>query len=287
MLGRLAESWQVNIGTLCGALQRGGHLLEPCLAVLQEDYRRALVRHADETSWRTDGVNGDSWYFGSARVSLHLYRAPRSSSVVREVLGTTPLPGVLVVDRYAEYHGAPCAMQYCYAHLLRDRQAVGEEFATDAEVQAYVQAMQVLLADAMHLRQRSLTDAQYRVEAARLPAARQALSTPPAHHWAVRTWQDFFVEQAERLYHWTQDRTIPADNNYAEHEIRRTVLARKVSFGSQSAAGAQMRETWMHVLHCLRKREAHSVEKLVEVLNRKAQEPHLDVTAELFGLDTG
>jgi hypothetical protein len=115
----------------------------------------------------------------------------------------------------------------------------------------------------------------------------QRLSTPPARHLAVRTWQDFFVEKAARLYHWTQERAVPADNNYAEREIRQTVLARKVSFGSQSAAGAKMRETWMSVLHSLRKREAHPAEKLVAALNRKAQDPHLDLAAELFGLDTG
>lgn len=286
-LGRLADNWQLHIGTLCGALQRGSHLLEPCLTVLQADYRQALVRHADETSWRTDGVNGYSWYFGSERVSLHLYRATRSSSVVREILGTAPLPGVLVVDRYVGYHGAPCAVQYCYAHLLRDLQAVGEEFATDVEVQAYVPAMQVLLADAMHLRQRPLTDAQYYAEAARLQTAMQALSAPPARHLAVQTWQDFFVEQAAHLYYWVRDRAVPADNNYAEREIRQTVLARKVSFGSQSVAGAKMRETWMSVLHSLRKRAAHPAEKLVEVLNHKATKPGLDVAAALLGLDTG
>jgi hypothetical protein len=48
-----------------------------------------------------------------------------------------------------------------------------------------------------------------------------------------------------------------------------------------------MRETWMSVLHSLRKREAHPAEKLVAALNRKAQDPHLDLAAELFGLDTG
>jgi hypothetical protein len=286
-LGRLAESWQVNYGTLCGALQRVGKLLEPCLVPLKEVYRQALVRHADETRWRTDGVNGYSWYFGSARVSLYLYRSTRSSAVVREILGTQPLPGVLVVDRYAGYNRVPCQVQYCYAHLLRDLQAVGEEFDTDAEVQAYVAAMQGLLAAAMHLRQRPLNDTQYLLEAARLQAEIQRLSTQAARHAAVRTWQDFFVEKAARLYHWTQDRAVPADNNYAEREIRQTVLARKVSFGSQSVAGAKMRETWMSVLHSLRKQVAHPTEKLVAVLNHKAQEPALDMAAELFGLDTG
>lgn len=286
-LGRLAASWRIGYGTLCGALQRVGQLFEPCLTVLKEDYRRALVRHADETGWRTDGVNGCSWYFGSDRVSLHLYRATRSSAVVREVLGRQPLPGVLVVARSVGYHQVPCQVQYCYAHLRRDWQAVGEEFDTEAEVQGYVSARQGLLADALRLRQRPLDEEHYCAEAARLQAEIERLSTQEARHAAVRTWQDFFVEKAARLSHWTQDRALPADNNYAEREIRPTVLARKVSFGAQSAAGAQMRATWMSVLQSLRKQAAHPTEKLLAVLNHKAQEPALDMAAELFGLDTG
>ena len=230
----------------------------------------------------------------------HLMEAPKGldhwypgGGIYRNVWLTKTAPvhvgqwGVLVVDRDAGYHAAPCPVQYCYAPLLRALQAVGEEFATDTEVQTYVQAMQGLLAEAMRLRQRPLNDLQYCVEAARLQAAIQACSTQEARHAAVRTWQDFFVEQAARLYHWVQDRAIPADNNYAEREIRPTVLARKVSFGSQSVAGAKMRETWMSVLYSLRKREAHPAEKLVEVLNRKAQDPDLDGAAALFDLDTG
>jgi transposase len=286
-LGRLAESLQLNYGTLCGALQRVGKLLAPCLTKLKESYRQALVRHADETRWRTDGVSGYSWYFGSARVSLYLYRPTRGSVVVREVLGSAPLAGVLVVDRYVGYNQVPCRLQYCYAHLLRDLQAVGEEFENELEVQTYVSAMQGHLADAMRLRQRPLSEAQYYAEAARLQTEIQRLSEQEARHAAVRTWQDFFVAQAERLYQWVQDRAVPADNNYAEREIRKTVIARKVSFGSQSAAGAKMREIWMSVLHSLRKREDDPAEKLVEGLNRKAQEAQLNLAEALFGLDSG
>jgi len=46
---------------------------------------------------------------------------------------------------------------------------------------------------------------------------------------------------------------VPADNNRAERELRPLVIARKVSFGSQSDAGAQTREILMTVLHTLKK----------------------------------
>ena len=112
-LGQIAERFGINYSTLSDSLKRVGKLLELSLERLKTDYRQSLVRHADETGWRTDGGNGYSWYFGGENVSLHLFRATRSASVVREVLGTAELGGVLVVDRYAGYHRVPCKIQYC------------------------------------------------------------------------------------------------------------------------------------------------------------------------------
>jgi hypothetical protein len=66
--------------------------------------------------------------------------------------------------------------------------------------------------------------------------------------------QDLFREKADRLYHWADDPDIPADNNRAERELRPLVIARKTSFGSQSDAGAKIRETLTTALHTLRKR---------------------------------
>ncbi|NLE42447.1 MAG: transposase, partial [Lentisphaerae bacterium] len=41
---------------------------------------------------------------------------------------------------------------------------------------------------------------------------------------------------------------IPAENNLAERELRSLVIARKISFGSQSKTGLETRETLMSVL---------------------------------------
>lgn len=109
------------------------------------------------------------------------------------------------------------------------------------------------------------------------------LSNRQAGHPAVRRWQDFFVEKQERLYQWCESATIPAENNYAEREIRKVVIARKMSYGSQSKEGAKTREIWTSVLQSLKKREQHPRDKLVDTLNKLSREKNLDVAEELFG----
>ena len=107
-LGRITARLQVNYSTIIDSLHRLGKLFAPCMESLIEEYRQAMVRHADETTWRVDGANGYCWLFSSARLSLYLLRHTRSATVVKEVFGTKQLEGYLVVDRYNGYNRVPC-----------------------------------------------------------------------------------------------------------------------------------------------------------------------------------
>lgn len=285
-LGQIAERFSLNYSTLADALKQIGRKLEPCLEKLKLDYRHSVVRHADETSWRTDGANGYSWYFGSEKGSLHLFRHTRSANVVKEVLGKERLGGVLVVDRYGGYNRAPTSIQYCYAHLLREMKDLETEFEADEEIKNYTSQMKLHLTDAMQLRKRGLIEAEYLAQAEAIRLKIEELSNRQARHPAIRKWQDFFIEKAGRLYQWCQSSQIPAENNYAEREIRKIVIARKLSYGSQSTEGAKTREIWTSVLQSLKKREENPRDKLVATLNKLSQQENLDIGEDLFGRPT-
>jgi hypothetical protein len=74
-------------------------------------YRQAPVKHANETGWRTNGKNGYAWLFATPKLSIFQFEKTRSSRIPKAVFGTGPLPGVLLVDRYAGYNKVPCATQ--------------------------------------------------------------------------------------------------------------------------------------------------------------------------------
>jgi hypothetical protein len=59
----------------------------------------------------------------------------------------------------------------------------------------------------------------------------------------------------DRLYPWTDDRRVPPKHTLAERDLRPPGIARKVSCGSPSAAGAHPRGVLMSVLHTLQKRQ--------------------------------
>ena len=253
-LGHLAARLGVSQGSLWAALHQLAGRLATVPERLQLEYRRAPVKHADETGWRTDGHNGYAWLFCTERVSLFRFRQSRSASVAKEVFGTKRLPGILVVDRYNGYNQMPCAIQYCYAHLLREVQDLGTEFPEASEVSQFVARFAPLLAHAMKLRAQGLSAPLFRQQALELKLEIKTLVHCPAQHPGIQKIQNIFRDRATRLYHWAKNSSIPADNNRAERELRPLVIARKISFGSQSEQGALTREILMSVLHTLRKR---------------------------------
>ncbi len=286
-LGRVCVRWQLNYGTVIQALHRLAALFAPVMEELKRDYRQALVRHADETTWRTDGGSGYCWLFASERVSLHLYRSTRSARVVEEVFGTEPVTGYLVVDRYAGYKRVPCQVQYCYAHLLREMKDLSVAFADEKEVAAYAGRMIELLSEAMRLQSSRPADAEYYHEAQRIRREIAEACAEPSHHLAVKRWQDFFVEAADHLYHWVGERRVPCENNRAERELRPTVIARKVSHGSQAEEGAKTREVLMSVMQTLKKRVAEPRQKFKAALDRIALNVEGKISELLFHADDG
>ncbi len=92
-----------------------------------------------------------------------------------------------------------------------------------------------LLSLAMGLRSQDITDAEFLEKATGLKSEIVAVMQSPAQHLGIRHIQDIFREKQARLYHWATNRQVPADNNAT---FRPAVIARKVSFGSVTDAGA-------------------------------------------------
>ena len=261
-IGRLLAIFGPNVteGGIIQAFHRLGRICERAIPGLTEQYRKSPVRHADETGWRNDGHSGYAWLFGTADVSILEFANTRSSRIPRKMVGDDVLPGVLVVDRYAAYNRLPVQLQYCYAHLLREVERLESEFNEEREVTAFASAFIPLLTQAMKLRTLPIGDSEFyrRAGAVKAEIIRLARTTT-FRHLAIKRVQQIFCDNEARLYHWAKSRDVPADNNRAERELRPTVIARKVSFGSQSDAGTRTRSALMSVLFTARKRLPRNV----------------------------
>ena len=96
---RIEEIWgeRVIAGNLIKTFHRLAKFWKPALEELKQEYRQHPVKHADETSWRTNGQNGYSWLFCTEDISLFAFRESRSGKVAQDILGSQKIPGILVV----------------------------------------------------------------------------------------------------------------------------------------------------------------------------------------------
>ena len=170
-LGHLSAQLGVGQGSLWAALHQLARRLATVPQRLLLEDRRVAVKHADETGWRTAGHNGYAGLFCTEQISLFRFRQRRSASVAKEVFGAKRLPGTLVVDRYNGYNQAPCSIQYCSAHLLREVQDLGKEFSAVGEGSQFVGSFAPLLAGAMKLRGQQLSPALFGQQALELQSA--------------------------------------------------------------------------------------------------------------------
>jgi transposase len=285
-LGQIEKQTGMGYSSLVDVLHQLSKRFRDVPKSLIRAYRQSAVKHADETGWRTDGHNGFAWLFCTDRLSIFRFRSSRCAAVAKEVLGEKRLPGVLVVDRYNAYNKAPSKIQYCYAHLLRDVKDLQNDFPDNPEIKAFVEALTPQLANAIGLRTLNMTRQQFKKQAAKIKKDIIDITNRPAKHPAIWKIQDIFRQKADRLYHWANDRNVPADNNMAERELRPLVIARKVSFGSQSESGARTRETLMTVLHTLRKRTPDMTDAFKSVLDKLAEKPDMDLAKALFNLNS-
>jgi transposase len=278
-MGRICEMTGINIGSLVDIFHRLGRYFSPARETLKNAYRQDPVKHADETGWRNDGQSGYAWLFCTALLSIFLFKNTRSASIPKGIFGEKHLPGVLVVDRYNAYNKLPLKIQYCYAHLLRDLEKLGKDFSGEEEVKSFAGILIPLLSQAMHLNSQDIPDKEYYRKAKKLKKQIMRVCRSPAQHLGIRAFQDIFTTHEDRLFHWAEDRRVPADNNRAERDLRPTVIARKVSFGSSSDVGAETRSILMSVLHTLNKgRGKEPLESVFKsILDKIAENPTADV----------
>ena len=100
----------------------------PIYEDLREKIRVSDVVHADETSWRSDGVGHFVWFAGNKNLAFFQIDRHRSAEVAQTIFGEN-FAGTLVRDRYAAYNGIGVDGQVCLSHILTNAKEISGEHA--------------------------------------------------------------------------------------------------------------------------------------------------------------
>ena len=243
----------LSLGTINPLERQTAAALAPAHAEALAAVRAAPVKHVDETGWKRAGRW--LWLAASATVAAFVVHARRGAAGLAALLGEART-GVLGTDRWAVYDRLPPERrQGCWAHLRRDFQKRVDRGGSAATIgRAGLRVATKLFAcwhrhrDGPIDRDRLLADIATlarRLDRV-LSAGRRCADSPAA------TSCDNLRGLWPALWLFSVADGVAPTNNHAERLLRRGVLGRKRSFGSQSADGCRFVERMLTVVQTLR-----------------------------------
>jgi hypothetical protein len=219
----------------------------PIYQDLRDKIRVSDVVHADETSWRGDGVGHDVWFAGNEPLSFFHIDRHRSAEVAKTIFGED-FGGTLVRDRYAAYNGIGVDWQACIAHIITKTKEIRGEHALlpktekDAAAGPFCDRLVNLCCRLCDIGEKlksgdlpwkEATKIEKRSVTALNTRCNQTLRFKPAE-----TLRSYLVGPEQKfLFTFLRRPGVPPTNNHAEQSLRYLVIFRKICFGTRSESG--------------------------------------------------
>lgn len=245
----------VSVGGI-GALERAvSAALAAPVAEAEKYVQRQPVRNADETSWREKTKRRWVWISVTPLVTIFRLLKTRGAAGAKELLGEI-VWGIIGTDHYAGYHWIdPRQRQLCWAHLKREFVAWSERTGETARIGlALLVAEKQLFELWYRVRDGTLVWADFQGAMLPLMARVSTLLQEGATGAAPKaqgTCRNLLKREAA-LWTFVWEPGVEPTNNAAERPLRRAVLWRRRSFGTQSEAGSQFVERILTAVTTLR-----------------------------------
>jgi transposase len=225
------------------------------------------AQYVDETSWREGGRMKWLWVNATTDVTAFNVLGGRSQMDAKRIINESA-KGVVTTDRYWSYNWLSlCRRQICWAHLARDFQAMVERAGDSATLgQALLKQVKRLFVLWHKVQDGDLCREQ--LQAAIRPVRQCVKKLLEAgvggEHKKTRNTCANILKVEKSLWTFVRVEGVEPTNNAAERALRRAVLWRKKSFGTQSVSGSRFVERILTVVTTLRQQSRGVLEYLTE-----------------------
>jgi len=246
---------EVSVGSITALEQAVSAALATPVAEAVQYGQRQPVRNVDETGWREKTKRLWLWISVTPLVAVFRLLKTRGATGAKEVVGED-VWGTIGTDHYAGYHWIePGQRQLCWAHLKREFVAWSQRTGETARIGlALLAAEKQLFATWYRVRDGTLAWADFQVAMLPLMARVRTLleeGAVGADTKAQGTCRNLLKREAA-LWTFVWEAEVEPTNNRAERALRRAVLWRRRSFGTQSEAGSQFVERILTAVTTLR-----------------------------------
>jgi transposase len=255
----------LSLGTLANLEQATVQAVAKPVAEARTYVQQQPAAYLDETGWREGPQRAWLWTAVTAGVTVFVVRLSRSRKVAQELLGER-FWGWLVTDRWSAYSWYPTwRRQLCWAHLVRDIEAMIARGGQSREIGEALRAQAHQRFHWWHrVRDGTLAHASFgtymrpiRQEVERLLEAGQTCGVPKTEG----VCRDI-LKRRQALWTFVRHEGVAPTNNVAERAIRPGVLWRKGSFGTHSPEGSRFVEAMMTIVATLKQQHCNVLDYL-------------------------
>jgi transposase len=246
---------EMGLGTIPALEQAVSEALAEPVEEAQAYVQQQTVVNMDETSWRQKGKRVWLWEAVTALVTVFVIIGSRSRKAAQKVIGAD-FQGLVGSDRCWAYNWLEVLQrQLCWAHLKRDFQAFVDRGGESKRIGCALLECVPQMFELWHrLREGSLSRTDFQIKMSPLQRRVGELlreGTQLSHPKTRRTCKNILkLEYA--LWAFVYIPGVEPTNNIAERFLRRAVLWRRRSFGTQSQAGSRFVERMLTTVTTLR-----------------------------------
>jgi len=231
---------------------------------------RQQPANVDETGWKQAGKKAWLWTATTQLITVFLIATSRSRQALEELIGQSPTK-VVTSDRYSAYNHLPLAQrQICWAHLLRDFQAMIDRGDSGTEVgRELMRYGEILFMYWGEVRSGHRTRAE-------IVSEMQPWLGEEIHFWLTKGMSCSsrrtagtcrrILKVEESLWTFQRVEGVEPTNNAAERALRHAVCLRKTSHGTASRSGSEFLERMLTTVGFCRSQKRNPLDFLIEAI---------------------
>jgi len=220
--------------------------------------------NADETGTKQENGKAWLWTFVARLFTVFAVRTSRAATAVDELLSDA-FCGIVTCDR-AKMYWRVGRIQWCWAHLKRDFQALIDRGDNQAKRLGYDLRRQTckLFEHWGNYRDGPISRVAFvrRMAPVRREVERLLLRGIASGNKSLVGMCQELYDHRDWLWTFVREEGIEPTNNAGERALRHAVIWRKLSFGTQSAAGSRFVETMLTVIETCRQQHRNAFEYL-------------------------
>ena len=227
--------------------------------------------NADETPTKQENGKAWLWTFVAKMFTVFTIRPSREATAVDDFL-TDAFSGVVTCDRAKMYWRAK-RLQWCWAHLKRDFQKLIDSGDSQARRLGYDLRRQTckLFEHWAEFRHGDISRAalQRRMAPVRREVERLLQRGMNSGNKSLVGMCRQLHEHRDWLWMFLYQDGVEPTNNAGERSLRHAVIWRKLSFGTQSAAGSRFVETMLTLIETCRQQRRPAFDYLVDAIQAR------------------